>query len=83
MSSTVRLNDGAKRSLRQAQADDPLLTVREAAGLLKCHVQHVYRLCALRQLPHYKPKHVGLRFRLSELTEFVDRGRRKPISDSR
>jgi len=55
---------------------DGLMTVREAAEILKIHPGSLYRLCARRGIIFYRIPGVGLRFRPSDLNKFVDRSRR-------
>jgi len=55
---------------------DGLMTVREAAEVLKIHPGSLYRLCARRGIIFYRIPGVGLRFRPSDLDKFVDRSRR-------
>jgi len=55
---------------------DGLMTVREAAEVLKIHPGSLYRLCARRGIIFYHIPGVGLRFRPSDLNKFVDRSRR-------
>jgi len=55
---------------------DGLMTVREAAEVLKIHPGSLYRLCARRGIIFYRIPGVGLRFRPSDLNKFVDRSRR-------
>ena len=55
---------------------DGLMTVREAAEILKIHPGSLYRLCARRGIVFYRIPGVGLRFRPSDLNKFVDRSRR-------
>jgi excisionase family DNA binding protein len=53
-----------------------LMTIREAAGVLKIHPGSLYRLCARRGIIFYRVPGVGLRFRPSDLDKFIDRSRR-------
>ena len=55
---------------------DGLMTVREAAEVLKIHPGSLYRLCARRGIIFYRIAGVGLRFRPSDLDRFIDRSRR-------
>jgi len=53
-----------------------LLTIREAAEVLKIHPGSLYRLCAKRGIIFYRIPGVGLRFRPSDLDRFIDRAKR-------
>lgn len=53
-----------------------LMTIREAAAALKIHEGSLYRLCAKRGIIFYRIPGVGLRFKPSDLEEFVNKGKR-------
>lgn len=53
-----------------------LLTVREAAGILRISVGGMYRLASRRAVVSYKYAGMGLRFKPSDLEKFVLKGKR-------
>jgi excisionase family DNA binding protein len=59
-----------------------LLTVNEVAEMLHCHPQTVYRLANARDLPHLRPKGIGLRFHKANIDEWLGRGLVKPIEET-
>ena len=48
-----------------------LLTIKEAAGLLKIHPQHLYRLIGKRAVPYLKIPGVGIRFDLDQVEKWI------------
>ncbi len=48
-----------------------LLTIKEAAGLLKIHPHHLYRLIGKRAVPYLKIPGVGVRFDLDQIEKWI------------
>lgn len=71
---TFELVDGGQANAPKAapitQDDDALVTIREAAAFLDCHVTSVYRIPFLRERMVKLPG-VGARVRRSDLRLFV------------
>ena len=55
----------------------PLLTVKEAARLLKVHPIHIYRLVRRRSIPSLKIPGVGVRFDAEELEGWAKEGKKE------
>jgi excisionase family DNA binding protein len=53
--------------------DDRLLTSREAALLLRCTVRQLEHWRADGRLPHVRFGHRSVRYRLTDLAEFIER----------
>jgi len=56
-----------------------LLTVKEAAEMLKVSVSTIYRYCEQGVLPHIK-KGFGLRFKFRDLEKWIDLDSRQSLS---
>jgi len=63
--------------VKPAQDDslEPLLTVKEAARVLRIHPISCYRLCYKKKLSHLRLDGCGLRVRPSDLRDYIERGR--------
>lgn len=56
------------------------LNLEEAAEMLNLSKSSLYKLCAVRKIPFYKPGRKNL-FKLEELEQWVEDNRVKPISE--
>lgn len=61
-------------------ADDRLLTVAEVALLLRCSTRHVNHLRVRGELGAVRTGHRSIRYRLSDVGEFID-ARVEPASE--
>jgi excisionase family DNA binding protein len=52
--------------------DDRLLTNPEAALLFRCTIRHLEHLRATGRLPYVRLGHRSIRYRLSDLAEFIE-----------
>lgn len=71
-----------KRQKEYNTADDEhLLTVVECAAYLKLKPSSIYQMVAERRIPHFKiPHSQALRFRKTELDEWLESGRVETVS---
>lgn len=52
-----------------------LLTVKEAAPILKIHPQHIYRLVYQKRIPYIKKPGLGIRFDPDEIEKWIEEGK--------
>jgi len=60
--------------------ESEILTIQEAADLLKLAKQTLYQLCNKRAVPYYK-KNKRLYFKRSELLDWIDEGKQQTQSE--
>lgn len=69
-----------KNSDLQCQEEDQLLTIKEAADLLKYSVPSIYRLISAKQIPNLK-RGGKILFSKDELLAWAKEGRRKTVKE--
>ena len=70
----MSFGNGANKVSDQRSQIDPLLTIHEVGALLKLEPQSIYQLTYRGKIPHYKIAN-RLRFRLSEIAEWIEKQR--------